>query len=213
MRNTTRMAGIGLLVYVIGTTAGFLGVGAPGGTYHPQDVAKYVSPDHFWTSFGFAYVGALSLLGLMVFGYAARALWPRVGDPIWALTTAATAVGITGGFVAAGVVVSAAEGGLPVQSGVPHPVVYMFGEIGNLLALCAPDFFMGVVAILLAVRAGLPKWLRVWSVIAGVCGILMPFYFTIPPYLLWALAFGTWLVVRGGRDRAAADRELHESLV
>ena len=211
---TTRKAGLGLVVYVIGTLAGFLGVAAPGGDYQPDAVAGYVSSGHFWPAFGFGYVGVLSALGLLAFGHAARTLWPRAGDVVWPLMIAGTATSVVGGFVITGVVVSFAEGGAPVSAGVPHPVVYVFGEVGNLLALCGPAFFVGVAALVLARAAGLPTWLRVWAVPAGLCGILLPFYFTIPVYMLWVLALGIWLAARKEQEAAAVGLgQLQESLV
>ena len=63
-------------------------------------------------------------------------------------------------------------------------------------------FALVAAAIVLAVRAGLPTWLKIFSIIAGVCGILAPFYFTLGIYLIWVLVFGTWAVVRGGRQTA-----------
>ena len=211
--NMWRIAGLGLVISTIGRMAGFLGVAAPGGEYEPGSVAGYVSSGHQWTAFAFGYVGLLASLGMLAFGHAARSLWPRVGETIWALSVAATTVSVVGGFVISGVVVSYAEGGLPVRDGVPHPVVYVLGETGNLLALCAPAFFLGIAAIILARAAAMPTWLRVWAVAAGVCGILLPFYFTIPVYTLWVLVFGVWLAVRGERAGAQATARLHESLV
>ena len=100
-----------------------------------------------------------------------------------------------------------------MQGGVPQPVVYTISEIANLLTVCAPAFFVGVAAIVLAVRAGLPTWLKVFSVIAGICGILAPFYFTIPVYLIWAVTFGAWLVVKATPRLADAPAPLEDSLV
>ena len=207
----SRAAGLGLVVYAVGTLTGFLGVGAPGGEYHPDQVATYMSAGHQWTAFGFGYLGALSALGLLVFGHHARSLWPRVGEVIWPLTITATAVSIVGGFVTTGVVVAFTEAGDPVRQGVAPEVVAVFGEVGNLLALCGPAFFMGVAALVLARRAPLPTWLRVLSVVGGLSGILLPFYFTIPVYLLWVLALGVRAVAGGARAGRAV--RLQESFV
>ena len=83
-----------------------------------------------------------------------------------------------------------AEGGSAVQAGVTNPTVYTLTEIGNLLSWCAPALFIGVVAILLSRAKSLPRWLRVFSAVAGVCGILAPFFFTFFIYLLWTLVLG-----------------------
>jgi hypothetical protein len=213
MNTIPRSAGIGLLVYAVGTTVGFIGAGGPGGDYESAMVADYVDPSHYATSFGFWYLGALGTLGLLAFGHGLRRLGGAVGETAWALSIAAVATGVVGAFVGGGLVVALAEGGTAVQEGVPHPVVYTISEIGNLLALCGPAFFVGVVAIVMAARAGLPRWLSVFSVVAGLCGILLPFYFTIPVYLAWALVLGSRLVAKGSRRGTDATAPLAESLL
>ena len=47
MNTIPRSAGIGLLVYAVGTTAGFVGAGGPGGDYESAIVAGYVDPSHY----------------------------------------------------------------------------------------------------------------------------------------------------------------------
>ena len=213
MNTTPRSAGIGLLVYAIGTTAGFVGAAGPGGNYEGSNVASYVDPSHYATSLVFWYVGALSALGLLAFGHGLRRLGGAVGDTAWALSIAAVATRVAGAFVGGGLVVALAEGGTAVQQGVPHPVVYTISEIGNLLSLCGPAFFVGVLAIVLAARAGLPRWLAAFSVLAGICGILLPGYFTIPVYLLWTLVFGGRLVAKGARAVSDTPARLETSIV
>lgn len=201
-RTTPRAAGLGLIAYAIGTTAGFVGVAAPGGDYQADTVVSFMASSHMWPAFAFGYLGVLSALGLLLFGQAARSLWPGTGETLWGLSIAATAIAVVGGFVSTGVVVAFAEGGASVRGGVPREVVYVLGEVGNLLALCGPAFFMGVAAIILAIKGGLPRWLKVWAVAAGVSGVLLPFFFVIPIYLLWVAGFGVWLAVRSSQPVA-----------
>jgi len=108
-------------------------------------------------------------------------------------------------------VVSMAEGGRSVQLGVAHPVIYTLTETGNLLAICAPALFVGVAAIMMAVRLPQPRWLRVFSVVAGVCGILAPLFFTYFVFVLWTLAFSGWMLA--GARRTAPAAQPHTSLV
>ena len=68
---------------------------------------------------------------------------------------------------------------------------------------------MGLVAILLSRVATLPRWLRIFTAVAGVCGILAPFFFTFFLYLLWTLVFGVVLLTR----RTSPAVQLHESIV
>ena len=79
MNTIPRSAGIGLLVYAVGTTVGFAGAGGPGGDYESAMVAGYVEPSHYATSIGFWYLGALAALGLLAFGHGLRRLGGAVG--------------------------------------------------------------------------------------------------------------------------------------
>lgn len=62
---------------------------------------------------------------------------------------------------------------------------------------CAPALCVGVAAVVLAVRASFPGWLRVFSVLAGICGILAPFFFTYFIFVLWTLVAGGVVAARG----------------
>jgi hypothetical protein len=189
MHHIPRTAGIGLLVYGLGTAVAFMGSGAPGGGYQDAAVGSYIASTHWVTAFSLWYVGALGALGLVLLGSGLRGL-RGVGDLLWGLCLAAAATSVTGAFVSGGVDVAMAEGGSAVGSGVPHAVVYTLTEIGNLLAVCSPALFVGVGAILLAARGHLPGWVRVVTVVAGACGVLAPFFFTYFVYLLWVVAAG-----------------------
>ena len=202
MNTTRRTAGAGLLIYGLGSFVAFLAAGAPGGQYADSIVRSYIDSAHWPVAFALAYVGALSALGLLVFGSRMRNSLDASGDGLWGLALAGTATSVVGWFLTGGVAVSMAEGGQHVQNGVPYPVVYTLTEIGNLLAVCSPALFIGVAAILLAVKGGLPAWLRIFSVIAGVCGILAPFFFTYFVYVLWTWAFSGWAILSS--DRAPA---------
>jgi hypothetical protein len=199
-----RAAGVGLITYGLGTTIAFGALGAPGGDYEAKLVPSYIAQSHWAAAFALAYVGALSALGLLVFGGAMRRMIPRNGDLLWGLSIAAVTVSVVGWFVDGGLVVAMAEGGKTVQSGVPHPVVYTVTEIGNLLAVCAPAFFIGVAALVLAVRSNLPTWLRIFSAVAGLCGIFAPAFFTLFIFVLWTLVCGVTLArsAEGSLSRA-----------
>ncbi len=193
MHTVPRTAGIGLLVYGLGTAIAFVGAGAPGGDYEGSLVNDYIATSHFAPAFAFWYVGALAALGLLVFGHGLRDL-PSVGGFLEGLAIAATATSVVGVFVSGGLEVAMAEGGSAVRAGVPHPVVYTITEIGNLLAICSPALFVGVAALVLARRSALPGWLRGFCVVAGLCGILAPFYFTYFVFLLWTVVAGVFLI-------------------
>jgi hypothetical protein len=195
MDNISRTAAGGLLVYVIGTAVCFAAAGAPGGDYHDGDVMAFISP-HQWTNFTLDYLGALAALGLLVFGTVLRRTAGALGDLIWGLSIIGTTLSVTGAFLTGGFRVAMVEGGSPVFGRLPHAVAYTFGEIGNLLAVCGPAMFAGIIGIVLAVRTPMPIWLRIVTVIGGLCGILGPLYFTMAVFIIWAVVFAVWMLVR-----------------
>lgn len=191
--NHRRTAGLGLLVYGIGTVVSFAAMGVPGGAYEPVKVAAYVAQGHALSTFGFAYLGVFAALGLLAFGQGIRRELGTWGETAWGLSVAALAVCLVGAFIGAGVVVATAEGGPAITAGIPLPVAHTVGEIAGLLGGCAPAFCIGIVALLMT-RAPLPRWLTSFSAVAGVCGILAPLYFTFFLYLLWTLVCGVALI-------------------
>lgn len=204
-----RTAGAALLLYGVATFVANALIDAPGGQYEPGGVVNYVDSGHFPVAFAAAYLGCLGALAVLPFVLGIRDELGPFSDLACGLGVAAATTGVIGWFVSAGVDVAMAEGGSTVPAGVPHPVVYTITEIGNLLSWCAPALFLGVVAILLSRAPTLPRWLRIFSAVAGVCGILAPFFFTFFLYLLWTLVFGTTLVTR----RTSSARQPQESIV
>ena len=207
----TRGAGTALLVYGIGTTVGYFGAGGPGGDFEPATIAGYTAPSHYAAAVGLWYLGAFAALALIPFARELRKVGGWLGDTLWGIGIAASCTSVVGAFLGGGLVTALWEGGTEVRQGLPQPVVYTMSEVANLMALCGPAFFVGAAAILLGVRGPLPTWLRVLSVVAGLCGILLPFYFTIPVYLLWVLVFGIRTAFRGAR--AGQPAQLQESFV
>lgn len=191
-----RTAGGALLLYGVATFVATSLIAAPGGAYEPSGVADYVGSEHFPVAFAAAYLGCVGALAVLPFVLSIRRELGRFGDLAWGLGVGAATTGVIGWFVSGGVDVAMAEGGAAVRAGVPHPVVYLLTEIGNLLGWCAPALFVGLVAILLSRATTLPRWLRVLSAVGGVCGILAPFYFTFFVYLLSVLVLGAVLLGR-----------------
>jgi len=199
---TRRAAGLGLLAYGIGTPLAFLSVGSPGGDFSDQVIATYMSSGHWAKAIALAYLGAFAAMGLLVFANRMRQELGSAGDALWGLAVAGTAAGVIGWFLVGGIAVAFAEGGLPL-AGVPHAVVYLVSEMSNLIAVCASAFFVGAVALVLAVRATLPRWLRVASFVAGPCGLLAAFFFPLFLLLLWAIAFGVWALTTAAPPQGA----------
>jgi hypothetical protein len=197
-----RSAGFGLLAYGVGTTFAFMASGSPGGDFSPTDVTAYVSPGHFAAVSGLWYVVMLSALALTFVAQGLHRL-DRTGPHLVRLCTIGAAISVAGAFVSGGVAVAMAEGGAAVRNGVPQPVVYTLTEIGNLLAVCGPALCVGVAALVLAWRSPLAGWLRVFSAIAGLCGVLAPAYFTYAVFALWTVVAGAVLAAGRGHRRVS----------
>lgn len=197
-----RVAGIALLVGWFGATIAFLSSGSPGGTYSPGDAAAYTDPGGYLGPIASWTAAALAMLALPFFGYALRGIGGWAGEIIWGLSIAATAAGVTGAYFAGGFVVSLAEsGGTTIHDATPGTLVYTFSEMGNLLAATAPSFLLGAAGLVLAWKGGLPIWLRVITVIGGLCAMAEPWYFPIPGVIIWVLCFAGWAIARGSRRR------------
>ncbi len=212
MKITGRGAGLSLLAYGLATPLAFAAIGSPGGDYDDATVTAAMAPSHWVTAFALAYVGAFAALGLLVYAKRIRRRVGSAGGTLWGLTIAAATTGVVGWFLVGGVAVALAEGGQALTS-LPHPVVYLVSEMSNLIAICATAFFVGAGAILIAAKAVLPRWLRVASFIAGVCGILAPLYFPLALFFAWAILMGAWLTAKpdGEPIQAAGDREAGDS--
>lgn len=198
MTTSRRAAGLGLFAYGIGTAITAMGIGSPGGDYSDSQVAAYIDRGHWVTAFLLAYVGAFAALGLLLFGSRMREELGSYGRAAWGLSVAGTAAGVVGWFLVGGVAVAAAEGGSAV-AGLPHPVIYLFTEIANLIAICASAFLVGALALVLAARARVSAPLRVVTALAGVCGIAAPLFFPMFLFWLWAIGFGIYLAARRSR--------------
>lgn len=207
---TARFGGIAFALYGLATFLAFMDNG-PGGDYDDAAVVGFISHGHMWPAFGLGYLGCLGAVALLVAGLHLRTLAGSAHDLVWSLATAGSVASAVGFFVTGGVAVSMAEGHDAVRDKIPHSVVYTLTETGNLLSVCLPALFVGVIAIVLARTAGFPGWLRVFSLVAGVCGILAPFFVTYFVYLLWVLVTGVFLALT--RNRAVVATPVHASLV
>lgn len=198
--SSTRTIGLGLAVYGLGNVVGFAASGSPGGNYKNADVSRYISSSHFWAASACWYLVALSALGLVV---AASALEHRLAASLMRLGAGCAVVG---SFISGGLAVAMAEGGATVRAGVPHAVVYAITEVGNLVAVCAPALFVGAAALLLAAAGAMPRGLRSVTFVAGIFGILAPFFFTYFAFILWALVAGAVWALRGRRGPGTSSR-------
>ena len=184
---TRRTAGIGLVLYTVGSVVGFTQTG-PGGDFEPGAVHRWMDASHRWTAFGVGYLGCFAAVGLLVFAVGAF----RRNELCRTLAVLAAGIAVVGWFLSSGMAVAFQEGGATVRAGVPLPVVYTLSEVANLVMLCAPAFCLGVIGWVLAARGEQPRWLRILGAVGGTGGILAAFYFPIPLYLIWLVALGVW---------------------
>jgi hypothetical protein len=207
MITSRRTAGLGLLAYGLATPIAFMTIGSPGGDYSDATVTNYIAGGHAATAFGLAYLGAFAALGLLAFARRMRHEVGPAGDLLWGLSVAGTAAAVVGWFLVGGVAVAMAEGGSALTT-VPHPVIYLVSQTSNVIAVCASAFLVGVAALILGAKSTLPTPLRVFSCVAGVCGILSPVFFPIFLFWLWAIVAGAWLAATASRSAAPAAREV-----
>jgi hypothetical protein len=201
-----RTAGLGLLAYGICTPVAFMSIDSPGGDYENSTVIAYMASGHWARSIALAYLGAFAALGLLPFARRMRSELRSGGDTFWGLMVGATTTAVVGWFLVGGVAVVFAEGGTALR-GLPHPVVYALSEMSNLIAVCASAFLVGSAALVLVARGTLPTALRALTAVAGVCGLLAAFFFTMFLFWLWAITFGIWTLLSATRETAAAPAE------
>jgi len=193
-----RAAGLALGGYAIATFVALAGSPVPGGAYEPDKVRQYAAGGLVTPILLGALVMAAAC-ALLLLGRHLREEGGVAGGLGRDLAVVGAAAGVVGGMAQSGLSVALLEGGAGVSTGLTLPVVYALGEIVNLLAVCAPAFAVGVLALLLAARYPMPAWLRVLTVVGGVCGVTAPLFVTLFVFLLWAVVLGTWLAVGGER--------------
>jgi hypothetical protein len=197
MNDSRKIAGLGLLTFAVGTFAALTLSNAPGGDYDASQVASYVSRGNRVSEFACGYLGLLAAIGLAVFVTRIRPMVEEassraIGDLFAGLGMAAATVAVVGWMVTAGIPVAFAEGGQHITVGAP--AVYLLSEVGVLLTLAAPAILMGGAILVLALRARatMPRWLRGFTIVAGVCGVAAPFFFPYFVFQLWGIVTGVW---------------------
>jgi hypothetical protein len=190
----TRAAGAGVLVFGLGTFLAVTVGGWPGGSYSAHGVASYLASGHRVAAFVAAYVGYAAAVGLVVFASRMRALLREAGasagmtDVLWGSAVAGAAAVAVGMTIGGGIQVAYTEATVPLAIA-PH-VVYLVSELGVLMTFGAGAALVGVALVTLALAARgrdlLPGWLRVLTIVAGVCAALGPFFFPFFLLLAWS---------------------------
>jgi hypothetical protein len=152
------------------------------------------------------YLGWLGVVGLLCFLAHLRGYVGGHGisaSVFWGAGVAAAASFALGWCVDGGQIIAHLEGGKGLS--VPPGVTHLISEVGSVLFIFGSGSAMlgfGLVALMLGSRKTLPGWLRWVTLVAGVCGIAGPAFFTFLLVLLWAIAFGIWLLTAGRRSTA-----------
>lgn len=100
-------------------------------------------------------------------------------------------------FWGLGIAVACAEGGTSDHHvAVSAPTIYLIGEFASLASLYVPQMLAGAAPLILARRLdALPGWLRAFTYLAAVCGIVSPLWLPSLIFLVWGVTFGVWMLL------------------
>ena len=195
------LAGAGAIAFGVGTVVGTFG-GSPGGSYDDSTVAEYVKIGHFPTVVVTGYValfGVLGLICLLAYLRATISVDPHnlAASIFWGIGLAAAAsMAVSWGLVT-GVALAAAEGGSAAT--VAHPVTYVLSDTSLNVLFGSGGIMLGfaLIALVLGSGATFPRWLRWFTLVAGVLALGAPFFFPAFAIPIWGIVIGIWLVATG----------------
>lgn len=201
MSRDRRVAGIGGIAFAVFLIVPLSVAGPTGGTYSAASVAAFVEQS-LTTIVGSFFMVAISVIGLVVLmahlsetGFGAG----RLGRVAWGTGLIAAASLLIGWVLQFAPSVSL-SGGVPAID----PAVSMtFLYAGYAVFFAAGGMLLGIAILTLAIGGhAAPMWVRAFSALAGLIGLLsianIPFY----PMLLWGLVVGIWLLVSSPRPDA-----------
>jgi hypothetical protein len=210
MRRPTVLAGVGGIAFGVLTFAAVVLANPPGGGYSASQVADYLAKGHRVGAIVAMYLGWFAVFGLICLLAHLRAAANLAPGHEWATSIfwgtglAAAASFAVGWGVVGGQVIAHLEGGSGVT--IPPPTTYLVSEVGVIFIFGAGAALLGIalVVLMLAVRTTLlPGWLRWLTVIAGLCGIAGPAFFTFFLLLAWGVLIGIWLIASREPARAS----------
>jgi hypothetical protein len=210
VRRANVLAGVGGITFSILTFVALFVSNMPGSNYKASVVADYLAKGHRVAGIAAMYLGWLAIPGLICLLAHLRDL---IGDEpgkarpasiLWGTGLAAAASFAIGWGVAGGQIIAHLEGGSGLS--IAPPVTHLISEVGVIFIFGSGSALLGfgLIALMLASRTVLPAWLRWSTLVAGLCGIAGPAFFTFFLLLLWGIAMGVWLLVAGrGSDLSA----------
>jgi hypothetical protein len=210
VRRATVFAGVGGITFGTLTVVAVFVSNMPGSNYKASDVADYLAKGHRVAGIVAMYLGFLAVGGLIcLLAHLRDVLGAEPGNAraasiLWGTGLAAAASFAIGWGVAGGQIIAHLEGGSGLS--IAPPVTHLIGELGVIFIFGSGSVLLGfsLIALMLASRTALPKWLRWSTLLAGLCGIAGPAFFTFFLLLLWAIVTGVWLLVAGRGSEPAA---------
>jgi hypothetical protein len=201
MSRDRRVAGIGGIAFAVFLTVTLAYAGTKGGEYTAASVAAIVDQSLTTILISFFLI-AISIIGLVVLmaylsetGFGAD----RLGRVAWG-TGLLGAASLLIGWVLQFAPSVSLSGGVPALD----PAISMtFIYAGYAVFFAAGGMLLGIAILTLAIGGhAVPMWVRAFSALAGLIGLLsianIPFY----PMLLWGLVVGIWLLVSSPRPDA-----------
>jgi hypothetical protein len=204
VRQSHVIAGAGAIAFGVLTFLAFVVANPPGSTYKASDVERYLATGHRVSVIVAMYLGWLGVLGLICLLAHLRGYLGGVsGDSItrsvfWGAGIAAAASFALGWSVDGGQIIAHLEGGKSLA--VSPQVTHLISEVGSVLFIFGSGSALlgfGLIALALGSQQTLPRWLRWTTLVAGVCGVAGPAFFTFYLVLVWSIVVGGWLLLAG----------------
>jgi hypothetical protein len=201
------LAGLGALAFGVLTILGLIVENAPGGSYSAKDVGDYVRSGHRPLVFLGAYLGALGIVGLVFLLARLREL---IADEsrarvFWGLGLAAAGALSAGIALTAAVPIAIGYGGNGVT--IAPAVTFVLSESGWVIMTGGCVLLGSGLLTFVASAVAIPAWMRWATAVAGLAAIAAAAWFPLALVILWSIAIGIWLLVRGnapGRVPATA---------
>ncbi len=187
-----QVAGIGGIVGGVGYLIAFVIVGSA--EYTAANMADYISKDHFPVLIGLTAVMFIGLMGMIRLAAGIRLL---LKDSVAAQTYLASQL-LSVGLIAAGwilIVNSSFAVNIGNAPAIDPTISNTFFQAGTGMVLLGGGLMLtsALVALFMASKGTLPKWLRVAALIMGIISIT-PFPGAVFMLALWPIVAGAWVL-------------------
>ncbi len=187
-----QVAGIGGIVGGVGYLIAFVIVGSA--EYTAATMADYISKDNFPVVIGLTALMFIGLMGMIRLAAGIRLL---LKDSVAAQTYLASQL-LSVGLIAAGwlLIVNASFAvNIGDTPAIDPAISYTFDQAGTGMVLLGGGLMLtsALVALFMASKGTLPKWLRVAALIMGIISIT-PFPGAVFMLALWPIVAGAWVL-------------------